>query len=668
MYEQVFQFQQRPFSMTPFAKEYCAIGSVEESRLTICQAVERNNGPALVVAEAGLGKSMLLTKLKEQFDVNYKSVLLNCSKWTQRSELLKSIMFELRLPYKQLDEGELRLAMIDYVQPGGASKDGLVLLLDDAHNLHPRIIDELSLMNNIVRDGQTRIYLVLAGQFRVEEILAHPKLASVNQRIGARCYLNAFDCEQTRQYISSHIESAGRQCHEIFEPESLDAVFDKTGGVPRLINQLCDAVLLRAAADGIVTIDEGLVETVWSEIHQIPTTGLTTGHESVSIEFGSLASNAQDAYGGIPSTQSSEDFVDTPADGINDVADHLKVQTPPLKSELSPGIGLEDSLYDQDAPQNLTDNAPEPAFEPDQTDNEVHVPVQAQPAFQIDNPFGSEFDSVEEVDDDYAQMTSELNQKAAAVLPSDIQTLIDRTADLEQVQMELDDSGVEANSNALVDEGAVDTVSCSESQQLTTRDIEEQVLPREINDEQFESTYSAVNETSKTAADDESKQELHNSFDDANSTKPQTTDTGWSETDLLREIYQQQSAMAQQLDATLNVSVNTDESSSVYQLDATDRHEDLHAKSSNQIGNVVPVNPDEEQDDNSELDRIETQLTGGVDDDRDLIIMSQESLPPPRHETKSESSGDSETNAVPSKGRAKRVDYDTLFAHLRSGQ
>ena len=667
MYEQVFQFQQRPFSLTPFAKDYCPIGSMEESRLTICQAVERNNGPVLVVAEAGLGKSMLLTKLKEQFDENYKSVLLNCSKWTQRSELLKSIMFELRLPYKQLDEGELRLALIDYVQPGGASQEGLVLLLDDAHNLHPRIIDELSLMNNIVRDGQTRIYLVLAGQFRVEEILAHPKLASVNQRIAARCYLSEFDCEQTQQYIAEHVESAGRQCHEIFDPESIVAVFEKTGGVPRLINQLCDAVLLRAAADGIVTIDEGLVEAVWSEIHQLPTTGISTQHQAVSIEFGSLTSDAKDHDVDFPSDQSSEDFVDNLTEEIIEVVDHLEEQTPPVQSELSPGIGLEDSPHDQDAPQNAHDNSPESSFEPDQTDQEVLVPIQAQPAFQIDNPFGSEFDSVEDVDDDYAQMTSELNQKAAAVMPSEIQTLIDGTADLEQVQMEMRDSQVESGGEAQVDEAAIDTVSDSESQKLTPTKRDEPVPTREILEAQFGSTIPTGNEEFEPSGDEELQQELPVSNYDENSTEPKTTDTGWSETDLLREIYQQQSAMAQQLDATLNVSVNTDESSSVYELDANNQNEEQNSKANDHAG-IVPVNPNEEKRDESGIDRIETQLTGGVDDDRDLIIMSQESLPPPRHDNKKDPSGDSEINAVPSKGRAKRVDYETLFAHLRSGQ
>src|SRR5207244_2142982 len=115
--------------------------------------------------------------------------------------LLQNILFELKLPYRDMDEGELRLSLVDHLEPRSGGPDGLLLLVDEAHMLPLRLLEEIRLLTNVVRDGQTRVRLVLAGGMALEERLTSPKLESLHQRIAARCYLQSLRRDETIYYV-----------------------------------------------------------------------------------------------------------------------------------------------------------------------------------------------------------------------------------------------------------------------------------------------------------------------------------------------------------------------------------------------------------------------------------------------------------------------------------
>ena len=668
MYEQVFRFNRRPFTLAPFAGDYCPLGSIEECRLSIMRSIERNNGPVVVVGGAGSGKSMLMTRLNEDLTERFKPLYVNCSKWTQRSELLKTIMFELRLPYKQLDEGELRLALIDYVQPGGDSNEGLVMLLDDAQSLHPRIIDELSLMNNIVRDGQTRVQLVLAGQYKIEETLAHPKLTSFNQRISTRCYLQELNYQQTHQYVTAHIETAGRDCQEIFNQDALDAVYERSGGIPRLINQLCDAVLLRCAADGVMTVNANLVGQVWSEIHQIPLSESITHDSEMSIEFGQLSEDKSS-----PSLVRTDNANDTSESSESfgaclSNADNEEENSGLVHAEIAPGLGIDDSSNEQENALNeLLQQELDPA--PDTYKKfEVTAEPKELPQFDNNDPFGGEFESDEEVVDSYAEMVSVLNKKAASVIPEQVKNLTDSTLDLEEFRSEI--AGFQPNVEDCVEtKHEEDIVRETLVEDIRDYSAPENAVNVRAECEAFESQElnTCEEKIEKPGVRDASQQTAEDKEAHANiQVSDKSTNEGWSESELLEQIYQQQSAIAHQLDATLNVSVNTNESSVGSEEISQRVHEVFRMQQTPQPASDE-TNATQDSGHESQSHRIESQLTGEADDDRDLIIMSQEQMPPPNKNHASDDRSGPEFNQVPSTGRAKRVDYETLFAHLRSG-
>src|SRR5262245_52614394 len=235
MYESCFQFTHRPFAPAPHADHYVPTSALEQARQTLIRSIERAEGPGLVVGPAGSGKSLLCQVLGKHFRGRFLVALLSSARLCTRRALLQNILFELRLPYRDMDEGELRLALIDHLQPRSGGPDGLVLIVDEAHTLPLRLLEEIRLLTNVVIDGQSRVRLVLAGGMALEERLANPKLELFQQRIAARCYLQPLGREETIFYIQEQFRRCGGLADSLLTAAAQAAVYTATGGIPRLI-------------------------------------------------------------------------------------------------------------------------------------------------------------------------------------------------------------------------------------------------------------------------------------------------------------------------------------------------------------------------------------------------------------------------------------------------
>ena len=172
-----------------------------------------------------------------------------------------------------------------------------MLLVDEAHHLPLRLLDEIRSLTNLTRDMQPAVRMVLAGSHVLEERFASPKLESFSQRISVRCYLEAFQRSETQAYIQSRLSAGGGQGSEIFPAETCQMVHQATDGVPRLINQVCDHVLLLAYAAGIRRIEPAHVEEAWADLQQLPTpwNAPATASGDGMIEFGGLDDNPLEA-------------------------------------------------------------------------------------------------------------------------------------------------------------------------------------------------------------------------------------------------------------------------------------------------------------------------------------------------------------------------------------
>ncbi len=298
MYESTFDFAERPFAAAPLTGRYYPAGAIEHARQTLARSIERAEGPGLLIGPAGTGKTLVCHVLAEQFRDHFHVAMLANARLCTRRALLQNILFELRLPYRDMEEGELRLTLIDHLEPSQACPHGMLLLVDEAHTLPLRLLEEIRMITNLVRDGQPRVRLVLAGSPLLEERFANPKLESFSQRIKSRCYLQSMNRDETREYVRSQIQSVGGNPGRVFADAAYRAIFQATDGIPRLINQVCDHALVLASDVRLKQIDAAAIEEAWADLQQLPTPWQEPAKPSAAgsvIEFGELSDDGLQA-------------------------------------------------------------------------------------------------------------------------------------------------------------------------------------------------------------------------------------------------------------------------------------------------------------------------------------------------------------------------------------
>ena len=301
MYEQVFNFNARPFNSAPYVKHYFPATAMAQAvgQATIC--IQRGAGPVVAIGDIGTGKSLLLAKLATECQSEFQVVNIDCSQIQNGKELLQNILFQLGKPVDLDSETELRFALIESANPTEESPEGILLLADDADMLNVNVLESMRTLTNIVVDGVPRVRLVLAGRQRLEEQLADPSLASFNQRIASRVFLSNLSREDTSAYVVEHINRVGGDGQAMFPTDTIAKLHDLTDGCPRLINQVCDFVLILAATRGETDVSTSLIQEAWNDVQSLPMgSGVATiGAESsvaepsensdwTVIEFGQL--------------------------------------------------------------------------------------------------------------------------------------------------------------------------------------------------------------------------------------------------------------------------------------------------------------------------------------------------------------------------------------------
>jgi type II secretory pathway predicted ATPase ExeA len=292
MYETFFGFNDRPFSPAPQAKRFFSSSAAESARQTLSRCLDRGEGIGLLIGPAGTGKTLLCQLLAEEFHSRFAVALLSSGRICTRRNFYQAVLFELGLPYRGMDEGELPLALVDHLLNSDSINGGLLLMIDEAHTLPLRMVDEARLLTNLTRNGRSRVRLVISGGPRLEERLASPKLESFNQRVSARCYLQAFSYDETLTYVRVQVSGVGGTADRVFAHDSFAAVHRATDGIPRLINQVCDRALIVAFDSGVRQITPAVIEEAWADLQQLPTPWNAAPGASEPtpdiIEFGAL--------------------------------------------------------------------------------------------------------------------------------------------------------------------------------------------------------------------------------------------------------------------------------------------------------------------------------------------------------------------------------------------
>jgi type II secretory pathway predicted ATPase ExeA len=265
-----FSFSRRPFRGTPDLEDYVAIDAIDQEVQRLAAAATHGDGIAVLTAVPGAGKTLVCQRLQAAVGECFEAVLLSSSGFATRRALLQAVLFALGQSYKGSSEQELRLSVLNYARTLAATRDGIVLIIDEAHLLNVRLLEELRCLTNHSQGGQPLIRVVLCGQLPLEDTLVDPALEALNYRITCHATLEPLSMQESAQLIAGRLRRAGRAVKEVFTPEALETICRVSDGNPRCLVQLCDESLRIAAGSDEAPVEVQTVRRALYGLKQLP--------------------------------------------------------------------------------------------------------------------------------------------------------------------------------------------------------------------------------------------------------------------------------------------------------------------------------------------------------------------------------------------------------------
>jgi len=270
MYTKYFGFSEKPFTLTPNPRFIFLSNYHKEAFAHLLYGINNHYGFIELIGEVGTGKTTVLRTLLGQLqDANYRSALI-FNPCLTGVELLRSINHEFGLDSGSEYANELLGELNRFLLAENVEGRTVVLVIDEAQNLLPEVLEQLRLISNLETEDDKLIQIILAGQPELETLLKRPELRQLNQRIAVRYRLRSMNMDETRSYIRHRMEVAGETGGVSFGRYTIKLVHLYTRGVPRMINILCDRALLIAYGDERRRISAGIVTRAIREIHNRP--------------------------------------------------------------------------------------------------------------------------------------------------------------------------------------------------------------------------------------------------------------------------------------------------------------------------------------------------------------------------------------------------------------
>lgn len=259
MYEAFYGLREKPFSILP-DPDLIFWGRMHTMAFTMLEfGVMNNAGFTVITGEIGSGKTTLVRHLLKRLSPNITTGLISSTP-QGRHELLQWIMMSLGQPFEG-DYPFLFKKFQDLIISQYAARRRTILIIDEAQNLEAEALEHLRMLSNINADKHQILQLVLVGQPQLRDLLLEPRLHQFAQRISSDFHLRPLSEAEVAKYISFRLESVGATT-PLFTRDACATIARASGGVPRMINILCDTALVYGFSGQTRTITAALVEDV----------------------------------------------------------------------------------------------------------------------------------------------------------------------------------------------------------------------------------------------------------------------------------------------------------------------------------------------------------------------------------------------------------------------
>lgn len=318
MYAEYFGLRELPFNNTPDPRFFYSTPDHEEALASLIYAVKERKGFVLLTGEVGAGKTLVTRLMLRHFGSGIVFAAINHAVQSAR-DLMESVCTEFELNFEPgATNVQLVRTLHDFLLAKFSQNVPVVLVLDEAQNLPIDAFEQLRMIGNLEADDAKLLQIAIVGQPELQRQFQSPQLRQLRQRLFRSFHLPALDRKSTDGYVRYRLSVAAAKNPGIFEPGAIDRIHAVSGGLPRLINTLCDNAMLSAYSSDRRAVDASFMESV---ITQVMPTVMTSPNAS-------LISGAALAPRPVPSSVAAAPVAARPAP--------QRVQPPPVRPAVAP--------------------------------------------------------------------------------------------------------------------------------------------------------------------------------------------------------------------------------------------------------------------------------------------------------------------------------------------
>ena len=264
MYEQYWGLKERPFENTPDPKYFFKSRQHEEGLNRMLYVIREGKGAGMLTGVYGCGKTLLSRAIMRELEQDIYKLALLTNPRLDDIEMLRMVMYSLGGIEPPTRKADVLIGLERILKNNAADGKKTIILIDEAHVIDDKnIFEELRLLLNFQSEDKFLLTLLLLGQPELKEKVENIK--QLNQRIAMRFHLDALNREETTAYIIHRLQIAGAR-EGLFSADAMQIVFERSGGIPRRINQICDSALLTGYGKDANIID---AETVKEAIQSL---------------------------------------------------------------------------------------------------------------------------------------------------------------------------------------------------------------------------------------------------------------------------------------------------------------------------------------------------------------------------------------------------------------
>ncbi len=274
MYKKFFGLRENPFNVNPDPRFLYRTKHTQEALAGLIYGVQNRKGFITLTGEVGTGKTTLIHALLEKLRQQNQSTAFIFNSRLDVPEFLDFMMADFGIACDSKPKSQVLLRLNEWLLERFAAGDTPTLIVDEAQNLSPQVLEEIRLLTNLETSTEKLLQIVLSGQPEMEHKLNQPQLRQLRQRITLRCRTHPVTLEETHGYIHERLHIAGACDDPIFASEAIGSVHRYARGIPRVINLICEHALISSYVDQQRPIQPETIDDVAREfeLHRVDPT------------------------------------------------------------------------------------------------------------------------------------------------------------------------------------------------------------------------------------------------------------------------------------------------------------------------------------------------------------------------------------------------------------